>query len=98
MIVQIREVHFRMINFAIPRTDDYALWIRYLSEKGDITERTIVPISLIDRLHLRAICVSSEEFRTFRLARILDVKLRLACDVLVGHEKIRRMILTSAKG
>lgn len=95
--MQIKQSHREMIMFALARSDDFAIWIRYLDSRGQITERTIVPISIVDNLQLKAICVSCEEFRTFRLSRIMNVKFRLASDVLMGKERVKMMALRSVR-
>lgn len=69
----------RLLNIARD-PDHYVCKIRYRDVKSDVTDRFISTIGFKGSI-VRALCLSSEEPRQFKIARILKIKLVKACDV-----------------
>ncbi|MER2598281.1 MAG: exonuclease domain-containing protein [Caldilineales bacterium] len=54
------------------------LWLRYRDQRGQISERVVEPLDVTDdgqALYLAAYCVQRGEQRTFRLDRVLEMRL-----------------------
>ena len=53
-------------------------WLTYLSGAGEETRRVVIPLKIINRydyLYLEAFCQLRNEKRTFRLDRVIKMKL-----------------------
>lgn len=90
--MQIADNHYQMLLICLHEPDLFCAHIRYLDGKGNITERTVVPLAQLTDSLLRVYCICRQGVRSLRLARVLSVKLRLSADVLAGNEHVRHLV------
>jgi len=66
-------------------TEGRRLWLRYRNEQGRVSERWVEPLDVTGdgpTLYLAAYCLQQGEQRTFRIDRILDMRLDSESDAL----------------
>lgn len=89
---------YRMVLVAYNDPEQFVLQVTYLDSKGNVTDRVLSPTSFVDQDTIKAYCLGRLGVRTFKLDRIIRIRLRHASDVLapeaveviVSHNPRRR--------
>lgn len=72
----------KLLLIAYNDPERFVAFVKYMGEGGRVTERTISPIKYVDHNHLLAWCLGRDALRSFKLNRIIHVRLRFTADVL----------------
>lgn len=72
----------RILLTALRDPDQWVVRLRYVDSKGVATIRVVSPIR-IEGASFMVLCLAREECRRLILARVSDVELVKACDVLM---------------
>jgi predicted DNA-binding transcriptional regulator YafY len=89
--MRISEKHLSLLHVAMDDPQNLVAYVRYLDERGNVTERTVSPIRQLTAARMMVYCLGREAVRTLKLSRVLSVRLRFACDVL-PPEGVKRLV------
>ena len=71
-----------LLAIAMDYPDQFVAAVKYLDERGNVTDRIISPVRYLTANRVCVYCLGREAPRTFRIAGILKVTLKHTCDVL----------------
>ena len=75
-----------LLEAAMDAPDDLVAVVNYLSMDGKLTRRTVSPVRYLTPHRMLVYCLGRCNLRSLHINRILDVRIRVASDVMAPEQ------------